>query len=232
MWCTWRLGASFAIAVSSACTPSPVNAPTPPPAVLSGTAHLDCSISSKENGRQRLTLSAGQGIEFDVAVSPIVDGVFQTKTRTEPAMYQFTSHLVTPSRARLAGVGPVWLEKLDARVRVEMDHYEQPGGAGTELTFRSENMRQTGTYVEFVGQARSDTGDVYAFRATLGAAGPGSGGRVTPSSDANRSEIYAKVVMIDPAPITTVVSDPVRVSIAEPSSPVRTDLKRTKKKRP
>ena len=65
------------------CGSSPAANPNAPPAsppgnlpsVLSADGHLDCTISSKENGTQKLVLRTGQGIEFDVAVSPIVDGV-------------------------------------------------------------------------------------------------------------------------------------------------------------
>src|SRR6185436_17753429 len=45
-----------------------------PPAVLTGDGELICNISDKENGHQKLTIIYGGGLEFDVAVSSIVDG--------------------------------------------------------------------------------------------------------------------------------------------------------------
>src|SRR5262245_21152912 len=72
------------MAAASASAPAPkapqeVAEPASPPAVLTGTGHLDCTISSKENGTQKLVIQDGQGLEFDAVVSPIVDGVVQQK---------------------------------------------------------------------------------------------------------------------------------------------------------
>ena len=47
----------------------------------------------------------------------------------------------------------------------------------------------------FAGRARSAAGDHYAFRVTLGQPGPGSGGRVTPASNASTAPIMSKAVM-------------------------------------
>jgi len=228
----WPLrGLAFAFVGLVGCAPSAARTiaatqePSAPPAVLNGNAKLECNISSRENGRQKLVLDSGQGIEFDVAVSPIVDGVVETYRHKGGGSYRFTSHLAAPGAGTLSGVGPVHIEKLETRVRVEMQRYDQPEGPGTELSFRSDDMATKGAYVEFRGEARADNGDRYRFRVTLGAPGPASGGRVTPESDAENANIAAKVVMID-APETTVVSDPVSVTIVPKSGPAETGVKK------
>jgi hypothetical protein len=199
--------------------------PSAPPAVLSGQAKLDCSISSRENGRQRLELASGQGLEFDVAVSPIVDGIVETHPSKGSAAYQFTSHLAAPGAGALTGVGRVRIEKLETRVRVEMQRYDQPRGPGTELSFRSDDMSNKGMYVEFSGEARAENGDRYRFRVTLGAAGNGSGGRVQPASDAARAPIMSKMVLIE-ALQTTVVSEPVRLVVLPQTLPAETGVRK------
>ena len=199
--------------------------PSEPPIVLSGNAKLECTISSRENGRQRLVVDSGQGLEFDVAVSPIIDGVVETYQTKPNASYQFTSHLAAPGAGTLSGVGKVRIEKLETRVRVEMKRYDQPKGPGSELSFRSEDMIDKGVYVEFRGDARAENGDVYRFRVSLGAAGPNSGGRVQPASDAERAPIMSKMVSID-APLTTVVTEPVRVNISPETRPAQTGVRK------
>jgi hypothetical protein len=176
-----------------------------PPAVLTGQAVLHCTISSTKNGSQKLELRGGQGLAFDVSVSPIVDGVVETLGPEKGGTYRFTSHLAGPGTGQVSGVGPVTFEELDTKVNVELEHYQQPGGAGTELTFSSDDMKSAGIYVEFSGRARAQNGDRYAFRVTLGAPGQESGGSVVPASDANSAPIRAKVVVIE-APVTTVVA--------------------------
>jgi hypothetical protein len=183
--------------------------PGPPPSVLSGDGHLDCTISAKENGHQKLQLKGGQGLEFDVAVSPIVDGVVETKGPDQGGSYHFTSHLAGAGKGTLSGVGDVTLEQLETKVNVEMNRYDQPKGPGTELTFRSEDMARRGVYIEFSGKAVAPSGDRYAFKITLGAAGPGSGGKVQPASDASKAPIVAKMVVVE-APSMTVVTTTLR----------------------
>ena len=99
----------------------------------------------------------------------------------------------------------VTLDALETKVDVAMDRYQQPQGAGTELTFSAIDMSTRGIYVEFAGHARAASGPRYAFRVTLGTPGTGSGGRVTPASDAERAPPATKMVTIT-APQTTVVS--------------------------
>jgi hypothetical protein len=181
------------------------DSPPVPPVIHTGNGHLDCSISAKENGAQKLTIQQGTGLEFDVVVSPIVDGTIQTKGPDKGGAYRFSSHLAKPGKGTLAGVGPVAIDVLETKVNVEMDRYDQPGGPGTRLAFSSEDMAARGIYVEFAGQARADNGDKYAFRVTLGQPGPGSGGSVQPGGPGYNAPIYSKMVTIV-APQTTVVT--------------------------
>ena len=229
LWCSLlamavALGCEQKDAVSPQALAATQN-PSEPPAVLNGAAKLECTISSRENGRQKLVLDSGQGLEFDVAVSPIVDGIVETSSSRPSASYQFTSHLAAVGQGTLSGVGKVRIEKLETRVRVEMQRYDQPKGPGGELSFRSEDMVNKGVYVEFRGDSRADNGDVYRFRVSLGAAGPGSGGRVQPASDAESAPIAAKMVMIE-APQTTVVSETVKVTIAPEKRPSETSVRK------
>jgi hypothetical protein len=175
-----------------------------PPAVLSGEGDLVCNISAKENGTQKLTLRGGSGLEFDASVSPIVDGTIQTKGPTKGGTYRFTSHLAKPAKGKLAGVGDVDIEELETKVSVEMNRYDQGGGPGTELTFSSNDMSRRGIYIEFVGKAKAQNGDKYAFRVNLGAATGGSG-KVQPQDANDNSRIVAKMVIVQ-APTTTVVT--------------------------
>jgi hypothetical protein len=186
-------------------TPATPDVPADPPLIHSGQAHLDCTISARENGRQKLALTGGSGLEFDVSVSPIVDGTVNTKGAANGGSYRFSSHLAAPAKGALAGVGAVDIDDLETRVNVEMNRYDQPGGPGTKLTFRSEDMASRGIYVEFSGHAHAANGDRYAFRVTLGQPGEGSGGSVIPETAAAVAPIQAKMVMIQ-APITTVVT--------------------------
>jgi hypothetical protein len=190
---------------TSVSTGSPGGDPSLPPVIHTGEGHLDCSISAQENGRQKLSIQQGTGLEFEVAVSPIVDGTIQTKGPEKGGAYRFTSHLAAPGKGALAGVGPVTIDALETKVNVEMKRYQQPGGPGTLLTFTSEDMASRGIYVEFAGQAHAEGGDKYAFRVTLGQPGKGSGGSVKPAGPGYNAPIQAKMVMIV-APQTTVVT--------------------------
>jgi len=190
---------------SEAQSAAPGGTPALPPVIHTGDGHLDCSISAKENGRQKLSIQQGTGLEFDVAVSPIIDGTIQTKGPEKGGAYRFTSHLAAPGKGALAGVGPVTIDALDTKVNVEMNRYQQPGGPGTLLTFTSEDMAARGIYVEFAGQAHAESGDKYAFRVTLGQPGPGSGGSVKPAGPGYNAPIQSKMVVVV-APQTTVVT--------------------------
>jgi len=197
------------LAVSgSACTPPPAttaaaSATAYPPAVLSGDGELHCDISASKNGRQTLVIVSGGGLEFDAAVSPIVDGTVTTRSPEKGGVYRFTSHLAGPAKGKLPGVGEVDLDELETKVAVEMNRYSQPQGRGTALTFSSSDMSRRGIYVEFVGRAHAPGGQRYAFHVNLGAPSDGSG-RVVPADDNERSRMMEKAVYIR-APTTTVV---------------------------
>src|ERR1700722_13440766 len=219
---------SFALLASAACGGSPAaspaqaspqslpspspqvapamveSSPAYPPAVLNGEGDLVCTISEKENGSQKLTLRGGSGIEFDVVVSPIVDGTVSTKGPSKGGTYRFTSHLAKAAKAKLAGVGEVDLEELETKVTVEMNRYDQPNGPGTAFTFSSADMSRKGVYIEFAGRAKAPNGDRYAFRVNLGAATGGSG-KVQPSDMNDNSRIVAKAVVVQ-APMMTVIT--------------------------
>jgi hypothetical protein len=201
----------FAAACAAHSAASPPPPPKPlvdsspfPPAVVTGDGELVCTISSKENGRQKLTLKSGDGLEFDAVVSPIVDGTVNTKGPAQGGSYGFTSHLAQPAKGTLAGVGEVDIEQLETKVLVTMARYEQPGGPGTELSFTSSDMLQRGVYVEFAGRARSHRGETFAFRVTLGAAYGGSG-KVKPADSSYNSPIAGKMVVIA-APTMSVIT--------------------------
>ena len=174
-----------------------------PPAVLTGDGDLVCDISAKENGHQKLTIVAGGGLEFDVAVSPIVDGTVTTEGPDKGGSYRFTSHLAKPGKGKLPGVGEFELDELETKVMVEMKRYKQPAGKGTALTFTSADMGRRGIYVEFAGRGHAKNGEKYSFRVNLGAPSDG-GGRVVPADDNARSNVAAKVVSFR-APTTTVL---------------------------
>jgi len=176
---------------------------TLPPAVLTGDGDLVCDISAKENGHQKLTIVAGGGLEFDVAVSPIVDGTVTTEGPDKGGSYRFTSHLAKPARGKLPGVGEFDLDELETKVIVEMKRYKQPAGKGTALTFTSADMARRGIYVEFAGRGHAKNGERYSFRVNLGAPSDG-GGRVVPADDNARSNVVTKAVQFR-APTTTVL---------------------------
>jgi hypothetical protein len=174
-----------------------------PPSVLTGDGDLICDINSKENGHQKLTMVSGGGLEFDVAVSPIVDGVVATDGEDKGGSYRFTSHLAKAATAKLPGVGVFDLDELETKVIVEMTRYKQPAGKGTALSFTSADMSRRGIYVEFSGRGHAKNGEMYAFRVNLGPPSDGRG-KVTPDGPEARANVYSKMVEVR-APITTVV---------------------------
>lgn len=180
-------------------------APSAPPAVQSGVALLNCTISATHNGAQKLELLEGVGLEFEVAVSPIVDGTVQARGPEQGGAYRFTSHLVGTGKGALAGVGPVTIDELETKVNVAMNRYAQPGGPGTELSFTSVDMAARGIYIEFAGTAHGSGGDRYAFRVTLGQPTAPSGGKVMPDGPGQNAPIQSKMVVVQ-APITTVLT--------------------------
>lgn len=204
----------FTTAVA-ACGPATGPAPVPPtqsadtpaepPLIQSGQAMLHCTISAKENGTQKLQIVGGTGLDFEATVSPIVDGTVETRGPEKGGTYRFSSHLAAPASGVLSGVGPVAIVDLETKVNVEMNRYSQPSGPGTELTFTAGDIGQRGVYIEFSGHATDAAGARYAFRITMGAPGPGSGGSVKPDGAAVQAPIMSKMVMVQ-APLTTVVT--------------------------
>ena len=175
-----------------------------PPSVLTGDGELTCDINSKQNGHQKLTMVYGGGLEFDVAVSPIVDGTVETAGEEKGGTYRFTSHLARAGNtAKLPGVGVFDLDELETKVIVEMTHYKQPAGKGTALSFTSADMSRRGIYIEFAGRGHAKNGEQYAFRVNLGPPSDGHG-KVTPDGAEDRAPMMAKIVMVR-APTTTVV---------------------------
>src|SRR5678810_168823 len=65
-----------------------------PPSVLTGDGELICNISDKENGHQKLTITYGGGLEFDVAVS--TEGGNGIVTSTAPGFSFFGPAFVLP----------------------------------------------------------------------------------------------------------------------------------------
>ncbi len=183
-------------------TPLPAR-PADPPAVLTGEGELHCTIDARTNGHQRLEITSGGGLEFDALVSPIVDGTVTTNGPDKGGAYRFTSHLAAPAKGKLPGTGDVEIDELETKVAVEMNHYKQPGGRGTSLTFTSDDMSRRGIYVEFAGKAHTARGERYAFRVNLGAPVEGSG-KVTPANDNAIAPMASKMVYIR-APISTVL---------------------------
>jgi hypothetical protein len=183
--------------------------------VLLGEAELTCTMDSRANGAQKLVITRGGGIEFDVVVSPMVDGTVSVKGPDKGAVYRFTSHLAQPATGKLAGVGDVSIEQLEAKVAVELNRYRQPGGPGTALSFGTRDMVGRGIYVEFAGTAKAPSGEKYAFRVNLGAMKSGSG-QVEPADPNFDTRLMAKSVVVV-APTTTVV---------ESSLPAATSIRR------
>jgi hypothetical protein len=183
-----------------------------PPAIITGEAELVCTISAKENGRQTLTLHAGDGLAFDVVVSPIVDGTVSTKGPDQGGNYRFTSHLAAPAKGMLAGVGEIDIDELETKVTVEMQRYQQAGGPGTELSFKAADMAERGIYVEFAGRGHSARGEKFAFRVNLGKATAGSG-KVMPGNSNQNAPIQAKMVMMTAPVVTSVVTTPVTTTV-------------------
>ncbi len=191
---------------AAACSPKTAELkPESPPLVLNGDAELDCTIDSRSNGRQKLTLNRGGGLAFDATVSPIVDGKVELLGPQKGGDYRFTSHLAGPAKGTLSGVGPVELESLETRVSVEVSGYDQPQGPGTPFTFVADQIKGRGAYIQFDGVARAvDTGARYAFKLNVTEAREGHG-RVEPATSDNNTGMVAKTVVVrGPATVTVV----------------------------
>jgi hypothetical protein len=190
----------------SSCATAPASIPhseADPPAILTGAGELECTMSAKGPGRQMVRLRSGSGVEFDATVSAMIDGTAILKGPQQGGSYRFTAHLDHPVPAKLSGVGEVTLEELETKVSVELKRYQQEGGPGAVLSFTSTDMAERDIYVEFLGRARSRTGEGYKFRVNLGPPTEGSG-RVEPASANEAPRMEAKSVQFV-APLTTVL---------------------------
>jgi len=178
-----------------------------PPLVLMGTGRLDCTISNKENGRQKLSLTSGSGVAFDVTVTPILDGVVEIKngrlkSEAKGVNYRFTSHLAEANNFRVSGMNKVELMHLETKVSVNARKFRQDKGPGTAIEFASEDMDRQGVYIEFRGLFREiESKRRFSFRTVMGPPTHGSG-VVTPTDSNNMSRIEMKTVVseIKPTP--------------------------------
>ncbi len=196
---------------------SAINIADLPPLVLLGTGRLDCTISSKENGTQVLTLTGGSGVHFDIAVTPILDGIIELKDgkltspkgseqqvvapmKARALNYRFTSNLAHTRRFSVSGFPAVHLDQMETKVSVNARRFRQEGGPGTAVSFSSEDMDKQGVYIEFRGIFHEvESNKRFAFRTILGPPSDGSG-RVTPLDSNDNSRIVAKSVMVDIQP--------------------------------
>lgn len=211
-----RLAVLFIALGSFAGKHAPLKESELPPLVLMGTGRLDCTISNRENGRQQLTLTSGSGVAFDVAVTPILDGVVEIKdgkltgtlrqaqgpkTVASSALnYRFTSHLANSRTFSVSGLSKVELIHLETKVSVNARKFRQDGGPGTAIAFTSDEMERQGVYIEFRGLFREiETKKRFTFRTIMG---PPTGGEglVTPTDSNRMSRIEAKRVMVEVQP--------------------------------
>lgn len=209
-----------------------------PPLVFLGSGRLECTISSKDNGRQQLKLTAGAGVDFDISVTPILDGILEIKdgrlvskeadvtdeskapqrAKAKGARslnYRFTSNLAHTRNFRVSSFGPVALEHMETRVSVNARRFRQEGGPGTTVSFNSDDMDKQGVYIEFRGIFREkDTGKRHAFRTVMGPPSDGSG-QVTPLDSNNTSRIEAKTVMAEVRPTPSAPFTQITTTIRE-----------------
>jgi hypothetical protein len=165
-----------------------------PPLVFTGKAWLDCSISSTENGRQTMNTVSGQGFTFDAPMKPIRDGKVQVKT---PGMkYSFTSFPTGPVPARFGGIGDGVITAMKTEVEVDVSRFEQPGGPGTNIRFRSSDIRGDSAYVEFTGLfVRTRDRKRFPFRVLFGSVPTGEGS-VTPAGPKPEERLMEKRVSL------------------------------------
>jgi hypothetical protein len=178
---------------------------TYPPLVFASRATLDCSISSTRQGRQLMRTVGGQGFNFDAVMLPIKDGKMQVKS--PGMMYKFTAYPVLPLNAQFHSLGDGVITTMKAEVAVDVKRFQQPGGAGTQIHFRSADMDPDAAYIEFTGIfVRNSDHKRFPFRVVFGSAGEGSG-TVVPTGPRSEERIMSKAVVIgtrqQPASVTT-----------------------------
>ncbi len=165
-----------------------------PPLVFSSTAWLDCSISSKRNGRQIMKTLSGQGFNFDAAMLPIQGGL--VKLKNPGMLYKFNAFPTTSVPATFTGLGAGSITEMKAEVEVDVRHYLQPGGPGTEIRFQAADISPNSAYVEFTGVfVRKTDSKRFPFRVVFGSV-PSGGGKVLPGSSAPQAPLASKSVTL------------------------------------
>jgi hypothetical protein len=178
---------------------------TYPPLVFSSEAYLHCSISSTKTGQQTMTTTSGQGFTFSSTMKPI--GKSELELRGKGMRYKFDAFPTGPFPATFSGLGEGTVATMKAEVEVAVSRFQQPAGAGTEISFDASDIMADAAYVEFTGLwVRKTDGKHFPFRLLFGRVSDG-GGKVMPASPAPMTSIAAKMVVIGtparPATVTT-----------------------------
>jgi hypothetical protein len=145
-----------------------------PPLVFTGHAWLECSISSTRAGRQAMRTVSGQGFDFDMAMQPIKDGLVRVKA---PGMfYKFNAFPHQKVPATFTGIGKGDIVEMKAEVEVDVKRFSQPGGAGTEISFKAADINADSAYIEFTGVfVRAADNKRFPFRVLFGGVTEGNG---------------------------------------------------------
>jgi hypothetical protein len=178
---------------------------TYPPLVFTSEAYLHCSISSTKAGQQTMTTTSGQGFTFSSTMKPI--GKSELELRGKGMRYKFDAFPAGPFPATFSGLGEGTITTMKAEVEVAVSRFQQPAGAGTEISFDASDIMADAAYVEFTGLwVRKADGKHFPFRLLFGHVSDG-GGKVMPASPAPMTSIYQKMVVIGtpvrPATVTT-----------------------------
>jgi hypothetical protein len=165
-----------------------------PPLVFTGKSWLDCQISSRDNGRQVMRTTSGQGFSFDTPMLPIKDGRVKL---TKPGMsYSFTSFPSALVPARFNGLGEGAITEMKAEIEVDVNRFTQSGGPGTAIRFTAEDINRNAAYVEFTGIfIRTKDKKPFPFRVVFGNV-PAGEGEVIPTSALPDSRIQSKRVVL------------------------------------
>ncbi|MHB8653114.1 MAG: hypothetical protein ACYDA9_04455 [Terriglobia bacterium] len=176
-----------------------------PPLVFTSKATLDCSISSKSNGRQVMKTVAGAGFTFDAPMLPIKDGIVEVKN--PGMMYKFTAFPTSRVKAHFAGLGDGTITEMQVEVEVDVKRFSQAGGPGTRITFSAADITADAAYVEYTGVfVRASDGKLFPFRVVFNSVTDGRGS-VVPLGPGPKVPLYSKMVALgtfqNPATVTT-----------------------------
>ena len=176
-----------------------------PPLVFTSKATLDCSISSKANGRQVMKTVAGAGFTFDAPMLPIKDGI--VKVKNPGMMYKFTAFPTSTVKAHFAGLGDGTITEMQVEVEVEVKRFSQTGGPGTTITFSAADIIADAAYVEYTGVfVRDSDRKPFPFRVVFNSVTEGRGS-VVPQGRGPNVPLYSKMVVLGslqyPATVTT-----------------------------